>query len=70
MQELLNFFKETIGSLKSRRSSAVSCQFFAKTVDNCCIFNNIDRLGLFAISIKLLGHPRVIFAYARSSLKF
>ena len=53
-------FKETVrGSLKSRRSCAVSCQLLAKAVDAYCIFDNIDHFGH-------LGHFDKIFRSSKS----
>ena len=45
--------------------------FLQKTVDAYCIVNNIQTIfGHFGHFDKFSGHPRVIFANARSSLKF
>ena len=45
--------------------------FLQKTVDAYCIVINIQSIfGHFGHFDKFSGHPRVIFANARSSLKF
>ena len=55
--------KKPEAALQSRGYFAVSCQFLQKTVDIYCV-------PFSAILIKFSGHPRVMFANARSSLKF
>ena len=56
-------FEETRGSLKRRCSCAVSCKFLQKQWIR-------PLSAIMVILIKFSGHPRVIFANARSSLKF
>ena len=56
-------FKETEGSLKSRCSVLFHINFCKNSVSR-------PILAISVILIKLSGHPRVIFADARSSIKF
>ena len=67
---LMDFSKKPGDSLKSRCSCAVSYQFFSKTEDVYCIFNNRPFSAISVILIKFSGHPMVISANGRSSLKF
>ena len=71
MQELLDLIQKSWRQLEKQVFLCCFILIFAKTVDVYCIFNNIDHLRPFqSFLIKFSGHSRVIFADARSSLKF
>ena len=71
MQELLDLIQRNQRQLEKQVFLCCFILIFAKTVDVCCIFNNIDHLRPFqSFLIKFSGHSMVIFADARSSLKF
>ena len=71
MQDFSIFFSKNREQLEKQVFLCCFMSIFAKTVDVYCIFNNIDHfLAISVILTKFSGHPRVIFANARSSLKF
>ena len=72
MQDLLDLIQRNQMQLEKQVFLCCFILIFAKTADVCCIFNNIDHLQpcQLLFLIKFSGHSRVIFADARSSLKF
>ena len=72
MQELPDLFQRNRKHLEKQVFLCCFISIFAKTVDVFCIFNNKYRpfSAILVILIKFSSHPRVIFANARSSLKF
>ena len=63
-QELLDLFQRNWRQLQKQVFLCCFIPMFAKTVDIYCICNKIDHFWPFR------SFPRVIFAFARSSLKF
>ena len=61
-------FKETGGSLKSRCSCAFDNNF-CKNISTVSLITYRHFSAISVVLIKFSGHPRVIFADARSSLK-
>ena len=72
MQDLLDLIQRNQMQLEKQVFLCCFILIFAKTADVCSIFNNIDHLQpcQLLFLIKFSGHSRVIFADARSSLKF
>ena len=68
MQELLDLFQRNRGQLKKQVFLCCVISIFAKTVDVCCIFNNIDHFRPFRSFDKIFRSSRVISANARSFL--
>ena len=69
MQELLDLFHRNWKQLE-KQVFLLSITIFAKTLDVYCIFITYTIFGHLSHFDKFSGHPRVIFADARSSLKF
>ena len=67
MQELLELFQRHRRQLEKQVFLSCVISIFAKTVDVCCTLITQTIFGHFD---KFSGHPRVMFANARSSIKF
>ena len=71
MLDLLDLIQRNQMQLEKQVFLCCFILIFAKTADVCCIFNDIDYLQPCQLFLmKFSGHSRVIFADARSSLKF